>query len=488
MEDYQLFLKIKSMPRYKFVGRTAEFPNEYASMLDLRTSTTKNTVEYEPIDGLFDYQEAIARLAIRKRKFAIFAEPGLGKTLMLAEHVRHANKVLGKSKRCLLVSPLMVINQTMGEVAKWYGNKLPIEVIPASRLQSWLNGSGGGIGITNYEAIREDLEPGNLGYLGLDESSYLKSLYGKWGVRLLYLGKGLDWKLSMTGTPAPNDRIEYANQAVFMDAFPTVNSFLAKYFVNRGQTDNRWELKPHAQGPFYRSLSHWCIFLTNPATYGWKDNVGNIPPIHTHIHNVDLTSEQWGLLSGKSGGFFFGDTGGGITSRSVRSQISKGNHKGKAVATNKPEFIRKLVESWPDESTIIWCLYNKEQEMMERTFPGAASLHGSTSYDVRLKAIEDFKAGRKRVLISKPKILGFGLNLQIATRQVFSGLQDSFESFFQCVKRSNRVGSKLPLNVHIPVTVAEKPMVSTVLVKAHRVQKDTEIQERLFKEFGFVAE
>jgi SNF2 family DNA or RNA helicase len=109
-------------------------------------------------------------------------------------------------------------------------------------------------------------------------------------------------------------------------------------------------------------------------------------------------------------------------------------------------------------------------------------MSGDTPLDERERMIGDFKAGRVRVLISKPKILGFGLNLQIATRQVFSGLQDSYESFFQAVKRSNRYGATRPLNVHIPITSVERPMIETVLKKAKRVQTDAEEQERIFKE------
>jgi superfamily II DNA or RNA helicase len=267
---------------------------------------------------------------------------------------------------------------------------------------------------------------------------------------------------------------------VFLDAFPTVNSFLARFFVNRGQTDNRWELKPHALGPFYRALSHWCIFLTNPATYGWRDNAEQVPPIHVHIHDVDLTVEQQGLAF-QATGRLFADQIGGITSRSVLSQIAKGSHRGESVATEKPAFIRALVDSWPGESTIIWCHYNAEQEAIAATFPNAANIDGSTPLDARLSLIDDFRSGRRRVLISKPRILGFGLNLQVATRQVFSGLQDSYEEFYQAVKRSNRYGSTRPLNVHIPVTEIERPMIETVLRKAARVQADTEEQERIFK-------
>ena len=125
--------------------------------------------------------------------------------------------------------------------------------------------------------------------------------------------------------------------------------------------------------------------------------------------------------------------------------------------------------------------------MLVKRFPTAASIDGSTPMDVRLSLIEDFKAGRRKVMISKPKVLGYGLNLQIATRQVFSGLQDSYESYYQAVKRSNRYRSTKPLNVHIPITDVERPMIETVLAKAHRIQGDTEEQERLFKEFGYAG-
>lgn len=173
---------------------------------------------------------------------------------------------------------------------------------------------------------------------------------------------------------------------------------------------------------------------------------------------------------------------GGIGQRGKLSQIAKGKWKGESIPTNKPAFIRSLVESWPNESTLIWCHYNAEQRLMEREFPEAHSISGDTPQDDRQSMVDDFKAGRTKVLISKPKILGFGLNLQVATRQIFSGLQDSYEEFYQAVKRSNRIGSTRPLNVHIPVTEVEEPMVGTVLSKAHRVQQDTEEQEQLFSE------
>lgn len=486
IEDYRTFLRIKRLPTYRIRGCIAAFPDEYAERVGREVEAATKAVEYDPPAWMFDYQAAVTRLAISKQKFATFIECGLGKTNILLEFAKHAAKVLGISRRVLIVSPLMVVRQTMQEAEKFYPEGYPIEQVKAAGLQGWLDSQGDTIGITNYEAIRDDLRSGRLGGLVLDESSMLKSHYGKWGTKIIEMGKGLDWKLCCTGTPAPNDRIEYANHAVFMDAFPNVNAFLAKFFVNRGQTSERWELKHHALRPFYTALSHWCIFLTNPATYGWQDNSETIPPIIVHEHDVPLTDEQANLAFG-SKGRMFADKIGGITSRSVLSQIAKGSYKGQRIETLKPRFIRDLVDSWPDESTIIWCKFNAEQERLEEAFPEAESLKGDTKFEQRAEAIAAFKAGTLHTLISKPEILGFGLNLQRATRQVFSACDDSYEDWHQCLKRSNRVGSNRPLNAHLPMTDIERPLMENVLRKARMVQADTEEQEKIFKEscYGF---
>lgn len=472
--SYLTFLKIKSLPTYRITGRVAEFPDEYASLLGLADGY-KRMQHWSISPWMFDYQKAIVEMAIQKRKFAIFADCGLGKTPMLLEFAQAASQST-PSKQTLIISPLMVVKQTIDECRRFYG--IEIDHVTSKTLNSWLSGAGQ-IGIVNYDALNSETIQGNLGALILDESSMLKSHYGKWGDTVLRIGAGLEWKLCCSGTPAPNDRIEYANHAVFLDHFQNVNAFLATYFVNKGQTQERWVLKPHALEPFYRSMSHWAFFLTNPATYGWKDNARTLPPINVHIHDVDLTDEQKNVI-GQESGELFATKMGGITSRSVMGQIAKGNYRGRDIESNKPAYIRGLIESWPDESTIVWCLYNREQERLEKELPEAVSITGSTPIEKRQELVDGFKAGKYRTLISKPKILGFGLNLQIATRQIFSGLQDSYESYYQAVKRSNRIGSTKPLNVHIPITDVEYPMVETVLRKAKMVQIDTEMQERLF--------
>jgi len=474
-DSYSTFLQVRNCPVYSFAGSTALVPDEYAANFGNVASVEESS--YKPISKAFDYQRDIAGIAIRKRKYAVFADCGLGKTLILLEFARHVFQVT--NKKVLIVSPLMVCNQTIEEASHWYGSKVKVSRITASELGRWLE-DGSGIGITNYEAIKEGLPQGTLAGLILDESSMLKSHYGAWGTRLIELGAGVPYKLCLTGTPAPNDRIEFANHAVFLERAKTVNEFLATYFINRGETQNRWELKPHALKPFYRNLADWSIFLTNPATYGWKDNVGVTPPINVHIDHIDLTDQQRTAAQQLTGKLLTTNVG-GIADRGRLSQIAKGKN---GIATNKPGFIRDLVNSWPEESTIIWCNYNEEQKSMEAVFPEAVSVSGETPEHVRQQMVNDFKAGAVRVLITKPKILGFGINLQVCTRQVFSGLKDSYEEYYQAVKRSNRIGSTKPLNVHIPVTELEMPFVENVLRKASRVEADTREQEELFREIG----
>jgi len=482
MESYRTFMRIKRLPTYQIVGSQAVIPDEYAHLLGESAGVSGENI-FSPNPKLFDYQRDISEIAIRKRKYAGFIDCGFGKTLILLEHAKHAIRSLPANRCYLIVSPLMVIPQTIAEAKRWYGDELSIDQIPAAKLQDWLTHGSGRIGITNYEALTNISNRGRLGGMGLDESSMLKSHYGKHGLKCIDLGSGLEWKIALTGTPAPNDRVEYANHAVFLDQFRSTNEFLAKYFVNRGETGERWELKPHALRPFYRDLSHWCIFMSNPATYGWKDNCGTIPPIRMHIDEVPMTDSQRRAVQSLTGQLM-ATSAGGIGTRGKLARIGKGIGSDGEIDSYKPQFIKDLIEREPDRSTLMWCKYNPEHEAMARLFPHAADISGDTKYENRIERIDAFKARQTNLLISKPKILGFGLNLQIATRQVFSTLQDSYEEFYQAVKRSNRVGSTEALDVHVPVTEVEMPMVQNVLDKAHRIEQDTKEQEELFKECG----
>lgn len=475
VESYRTFLAVKQLPVCRFIGHTARFPTEYAGRLGV-SAAEAIAADYEPSSFLFDYQRDIAHIAIRKRKFAVFAKPGRGKTPIYFEFMLHAMRALDNERGCLILTPPMVVEQTIDEAKRFYGDRLPLEQVESGKLGQWLASCRGRFGVTNYEAFRKEVGRGELGAIVADEAHILASHYGKYARGCVELGRGLEWKLSGTGTPAPNDRIEFANQAVFLDRFPTVNSFLARYFVNRGQTNERWVLKRHALEAFYRELSDWCIFLDNPATYGWKDGTDAIPPMYIHIHDYELHPEQIVAVQ-KRTGQLYARRAGGITNRSTLSKIAKGLD---GTPTYKYDFIKSLTDSWPDEATIIWAWYNDEQERLRQMYPNSASIEGRTKHAERMRLLHEFQAGRLNPLISKPDVLGYGLNLQIATRHIFSSLIDSERDFEQAVKRSNRIGSTRPLNVHIPVSDIERPMAENSLRKFARIEEDTRQQEAIF--------
>ncbi len=475
VDDYERFLAVRRLPKYRIVGRTAEFPDEYAHLLGVDFRAEKYS-DYKPADWLFDYQKAIASIAVRKHKFAAFVDCGLGKTAIFLEFARHVAKETGRP--VLIVSPSMVIAQTIGEHARFYPQDQPINRLDSRDINEWI-ATGGGIGICSYNIVEAVQSGGRLGGIVLDESSMLKSAYGKWGIDCVRIGSGVPFKMCCTGTPAPNDRIEFAQTAVFLDQCRTVNEFYARYFVNRGQTDNRWEMKPHAQGRFYSDLAGWSIFLSNPSVYGWKDNATTLPAIEVKMHDICLTGSQRDAQQSLTGSMFVTNAG-GITVRSKLAQIAKG----KGAESNKPQFIAELCRSFKD-AAIVWCKFNDEQDTIASLLPDAGNISGATPDAERERIISDFKTGRIKVLISKPKILGFGLNLQVAKHQVFSTLMDSYEEYYQCIKRSNRVGSTKPLTVHIPITELDAPGIENVLRKASQVDADTRTQEALFKEMGW---
>ena len=195
--------------------------------------------------------------------------------------------------------------------------------------------------------------------------------------------------------------------------------------------------------------------MSNPAVYGWRDNSDPLPPINTHVIDVELTDEQKDAAQGLSGSLYGIVKMGGIGSRSKWARLAKGfREDGSPIATNKTGVVCDLAREAP---SIVWCKYNAEQNALAKLLPDCADVTGATKEEDRVERIDGFKSGDLNPLLTKPEILGFGLNLQCARRHVFSTIQDSYEDYYQAVKRSNRTGSKHPLDVFIPITDLERP-------------------------------
>lgn len=469
LSSYDSYLKAKLEPQYTIRNRLVIIKR---SPISINTLTSNGESE----GHLFDYQRFIVGEAIRRQRYAVFADCGLGKTAIFIAWIRRILPSL-EGKKVLIISPLMVLKQTMDEEEKFYKERT-IEDIHNGNVEDWAKNGKSQVAITNFDKFHEKREfYGNVGAIVLDESSILKNGEGKIRTGIIESSRGIQWKLCCSATPAPNDREEYANHATFLEYTRSNNEFYSMFFVNK---DNGWEIKPHGLESFYHYLSTWSVFLRSPEHYGFGDNLANLPkPTFTTL-DLEWTDEQKQHL--------------GISHRNSLDkkhfliQLSKGFLKDektgfKQVATNKTRVIFEILEK-ESSPTVIWVTYNYEQEILMKAFGGTkyrvTQISGVTCEEERVRIINEFREGKWDVVISKPRLLGFGLNLQFVTVQVFNGLTDSYEQFYQCVRRSHRFGATESVKVYIPVTRAEKRILSNVLRKKETFEQDCNKQESDF--------
>lgn len=479
IEEYHKYLDIKKHNFYEVF--------EDRIFLDDKFLLTKpNLNGFKISDHLFDYQKFIVKLCLQKKKFGVFADAGLGKTMIFLELIKLLSKKL--EKKILILSPLMIIEQTLKEQSKWYPNSEPI--IHCSSLDGFVIGKDK-IGITNYDKFRK---PYNLSsevdMVILDESSILKNYTGVIKTNLINSFKGIQYKFCFSATPAPNDRLEYGSHASFLEYVPTENEFKSMFFVNR---EGEWYLRGHSEGTFLMFLSSMSLYMKSPKEFGFDDNLKDLPPVEIKTLKVDLTKEQIDLLSiynKESQRQLFLNNPTSMTQRTKFNQISKGfileNGKIKErFKTNKLKTIKELIENNIEKSVLIWTVYDEEGDLIERELSQittAFNLKGSVIESNRYKYINAFLNGELKVLISKPRLLGFGLNLQICSLMIFSGLNDSWEQTYQAIKRAYRYGNKNKLLVYFIYTEAEKLILDNVFAKKETFEEDTNKMQNQYKE------
>ena len=499
LEAYELFLRTKKLPEsqieydwerdvYKLTT-----PARFASLLGVEAAPiARDTLGISSF--LFDYQQYIVPTALAARRYAIYADCGLGKTVMFLEWALHVVAMTGG--RVLIYSPLDVIEQTCDEAKRFYGDRVIVERIETrAALVKWLKEPGAGVGITNYQKLIDGPLP-ELRYLAgliLDESSILKTGGGviKWN--LIKSTKGIEYKLSCTATPAPNDIMEYASQAAFLEKLRTEGEILWTFFSK--DKKGNWKIKPHAREGFYRFMASWSIYLRNPAHYGWADNLSQIPVPEFFEHHIQATDEQMALASGmfcEAGAGLLGDRSLGVVQRTKLSQIAKGFiYQGKKsiaspVRSLKPAFVADLIRSEvaAGHQVLVWTVFDEEARLISELLPDVPHelLDGSVKPKNREPLIKMFQDGRTPALVSKASMLGFGRNFQCCSSMIFSGWNDSFEQFYQAVKRAYRYGQKRKLRVHLPfIPELEGVILENVLRKKDSFEADAEEQERYYK-------
>ena len=387
---------------------------------------------------LHPWQKRIVAWDVKAARAANWLDTGLGKTFIQLEYARLSGD------RSLIIAPLAVCHQTVREAAK-----LGIE---ARYVRSDADAAGPGIWVTNYEmALRFD--PAALDTVVLDEAGILKQSDGKTRTALIRHLRDVKHRLACTATPAPNDNEELTNQAEFLGVMPRVE-MLAAYFIH----DNEgWRLKGHARVPMFRWMATWAVALRRPSDIG-GDDTGYILPgyeVTPHLLPVDVVPE----------GQLFATDLGGVGGRAAvrRSTIEA-----------RCEETARLATAEPDEPWILWCGLNDEAGMLARLIPDAVNVHGSMSPEEKAEALLGFADRKIRVLVSKPSICSFGMNWQHCARMVFCGLNDSFESMYQAIRRCHRYGQTRRVDVHIVLSEMEGQIAENVARKERQAAKMTD--------------
>jgi len=379
---------------------------------------------------LFDFQKDLTIWALRKGRAAIFADTGLGKTFMQLEWARLSGK------RTLIIAPLSVAKQTVREA-----QKIDLQVYYV-RSQEQADNSPSQIYITNYEMI-ERFNPAAFGAVILDESSILKGLDGKTRRKLTDMFSDVQLRLCCTATPAPNDIAEIANHAEFLGVM-TRADMLAAFFVH---DDKGWRLRGHAEEAFYRWLASWGMSVRKPSDLGYDDDGFVLPPLNIFSLFVPTDYVPEDQL------FFTGLKGIGHRRQIRRETI--GDRVSAAA-----EIVNNSSEQW-----IVWCGLNDESAALAKAIHDAVEVQGSDSLDAKIEALENFQNGTIRVLVTKTKIAGFGMNFQNCHNMIFVGLSDSWEAYYQAIRRCYRFGQKEEVNVHIVLGDVEQEIYTNIMRK-----------------------
>ena len=382
--------------------------------------------------ALFDWQKAIVKLALKKGKFALFLDTGLGKTLC---QLVWANKVCKHTGgNVLILAPLAVSKQTQKE-----GEKFGINVNICRSQEDVKNG----INITNYEML-EHFDTSKFVGVVLDESSILKSYMGATKISIINAFKDTPYKLSCTATPSPNNQMEILNQAEFLGVMKS-HEALAIWFINDTSSSGNYQLKGHAVKSFWEWVSSWAVCISKPSEIGYSDEGYILPKLNEIevIIPIDETSEDI------DEGFF----------RKIETNATA-FHKEKRITAGQRALKCAEIVNKDDEQYLVWCNTDYEADLLKKYVPTAVEVRGSDKPEHKEQAAIDFVSRNIRVLISKPRIFGYGLNFQNCHNAAFCGLDYSYESYYQSIRRFWRFGQKSEVNAYIVIGSTEQQILS----------------------------
>jgi hypothetical protein len=408
-------------------------------------------------ESLFGFQRAIVQWAVRRGRAAVFAGTGLGKTRMQIEWLR---SMVPLGSAGLIVAPLAVADQTIEEAERLGGSVRFAEEQPAEP----------GLWITNYEKLHK-FDPSRWAAVALDESSILKSVDGKTRTRLLREWTVVPYRTCYTATPAPNDIAELANHAEFLGVM-TRPEMLATFFVHEDGAD--WRLKGHAADAFYRWMATWSVYVRRPSDLDFSDEGFELPPL-------TIAEERVAVDFQPDDGLLFPELAGGFRGRHA---ARRGSLEGRVEAAAR--IIREKPGQW-----LVWCGLNDEGRLLAQALgeecPDVALVEGADDPLAKIARERAWRAGTVRTLISKPSIFGFGMNWQHCRQMLFLGLGDSWEQYFQAIRRCWRFGQTQPVDVVIVTSEAEARVVENVWRKERDSERIAEGVVEHMREFEAAA-
>lgn len=398
-------------------------------------------------ENLFDYQKAIVKWALRKGKAALFEDTGLGKTIQQLAWADAVNK--HTYRPVLILAPLAVAEQTSKEAVK-FGMKCKL----CESHEDIVNG----INITNYEKIHK-FDTSCFSGIVLDESSIIKSYSGKTTKDLQERFEHTPYKLCCTATPSPNDYTEIGTTAEFLGVMPR-SEMLSTFFINDSMGKGKngrigWRLKGHAEKSFFKWISSWAMMIKNPSDIGFDGSRFILPKLN--INEIVIETES----DGNSLFVEYAET------------LNERRQARKESIEERVKIAKKIAES--SEQCLVWCDYNYESEALHKAINGSVEVKGSDLPEHKKNAMIGFSNSNVKCLISKPSICGFGMNWQNCNTMIFCGLSDSYEQFYQAIRRCWRFGQKNDVNVY--VIISEKEM--EVLLNIKRKQSE---HDRMSKE------
>ena len=415
---------------------------KYIEFLKSKMAISQQTgFEVEQINEvLFPFQKHCVSVALRKGRFALFQNCGLGKTLQQIEWCYHISEKTNAP--VLILAPLAVSGQTIlqdNEFLKYGVKKLDID--NQHDLKK-------GIYIINYDQL-DNVDASVFSGVALDESSILKNFEGKTRNLILEKFEKTPYKTCWTATPSPNDPMELGNHAEFLGVMKR-NEMLSMYFVHDGGDTSKWRLKKHAEKKFWQWVSSWAIMINVPSDIGFSDD-GYILPKMNLIEKIISTKKR-------ENGLLFNDIAVSATNFNAELRITLLDRLDKAV-----DIVNNSTENF-----IVWIKQNEEGSFLKKNIPDSVEVRGSDNPEIKEKNLLGFSKNEFRVLITKAKIAQFGLNYQNCHNQIFASLDFSFESLYQAIRRSLRFGQKNEVNIYIITTDTMQNVIENIKEKQRK--------------------